>query len=139
MKPWIVEYTAEAENDISAFDNSQISQILKAINKVSQNPLPQSEGGYGKPLGNKQSNKLSGLYKIKLLKLGIRVIYELVRTDEIMEIIVVAARADSKVYEIAEKRMKLNYYNRLLKSKRQIEQGKIVSKTTEELDALIDD
>jgi antitoxin YefM len=29
------------------------------------------------------------------------------------------------------------YYNRLLESKRQIEQGKIVSKTTEELEALI--
>ena len=69
-----------------------------------RNPLPQNEGGYGKSLGNKQSKNLTGLLKIKLLKLGIRVVYKLVRTDDIMKIIVVAARADDEVYDIAFKR-----------------------------------
>ena len=104
MTPWIVEFITEAEKDRSAFDRSQRLQVDKAIYKVSQNPLPQNEGGYGKPLGSKQSTNLTGLLKIKLLKLGIRVVYKLVRTDEIMKIIVVAARADDEVYDIASKR-----------------------------------
>ena len=104
MTPWEVEFTAEAEKDRSTLDRSQRLQVDKAIYKVSQNPLPQSEGGYGKPLGNKQSTNLTGLLKIKLLKLGIRVVYKIVRTDDIMKIIVVAARADDEVYDIASKR-----------------------------------
>jgi hypothetical protein len=42
---------------------------------------------------------LTGLCKIKLKKLGIRIIYELVRKGKLMEIIVVAARADDEVYD----------------------------------------
>ena len=104
MKPWTVEFTADAEKDRDALDRSQRLQVDKAIYKVSKNPLPQSEGGYGKPLGNKQGKNLTGLFKIKLLKLGIRVVYKIVRSDEIMKIIVVAARADDEVYDIAYKR-----------------------------------
>jgi mRNA interferase RelE/StbE len=105
MMPWKIEFTAEARKDKDGLDHIQRIQVDKAIYKVSQNPLPQSEGGYGKPLGNKQSNNLTGLLKIKLLKLGIRVVYKLVRTDEVMKIIVVAARADDEVYDVAAKRM----------------------------------
>ena len=105
MKPWTVEFTTEAENDIDSLDRSQRLQVDKAIYKVSKNPLPQIEGGYGKPLGNKQSKNLTGLLKIKLVKLGIRIVYRIIRTDEIMKIIVVAARADDEVYEIAARRM----------------------------------
>ena len=105
MTPWTIEFTKEAEKDRDSLDHTQRLQVNKAILKVSQNPLPQSEGGYGKPLGNKNSNNLTGLLKIKLLKLGIRVVYQLIRTDEIMKIIVVAARADDEVYEVAAKRI----------------------------------
>ena len=73
--------------------------------KVAQNPLPQNEGGYGKPLGNKGGKGLTGYYKIKLLKLGIRVVYKLVREGSIMKIIVIAARADDEVYNIAYERI----------------------------------
>ncbi|MCL2049665.1 MAG: type II toxin-antitoxin system RelE/ParE family toxin [Defluviitaleaceae bacterium] len=105
MKRWEVVYTYEAKKDCASLDPAALNQVDKAIRKVSQNPLPQSEGGYGKPLGNKNSNNLTGLLKIKLLKLGIRVVYKLVRTDEAMKIIVVAARADNEVYAIAAKRI----------------------------------
>ncbi len=105
MTPWKVEFTAEAEKDLAALDRSQRLQVDKAILKVSQNPLPQSEGGYGKPLGNKQSHNLTGLFKIKLVKLGIRIVYTLVRTDELMKIIVIAARADDEVYDAASQRI----------------------------------
>ena len=36
--------------------------------------------------------------------MGIRIVYELVRRDKLIEIIVVAARADEQVYQIAAQR-----------------------------------
>lgn len=72
---WLIEYSKEAEKDLGLLDNSQKIQVLKAIRKVSQNPLPASEGGYGKPLGNMSNTNLTGYFKIKLLKLGIRVVW----------------------------------------------------------------
>jgi len=96
MTLWKVEFTKDAAKDMADLDSSQRLQVHKAIYKVSKNPLPQSEGGYGKPLGSRQSKDLTGLLKIKLLKLGIRIVYKIVRTDEIMKIIV-AARADDAV------------------------------------------
>jgi mRNA interferase RelE/StbE len=80
------------------------NQVDKAIRKISQNPLPQSEGGYGKPLGHKHGKNLTGLCKIKLKRLGIRVVYKVIRDGETMKIIVIAARADDEVYEAAVKR-----------------------------------
>jgi len=100
-----IDYSKEAEDDLNELDSSQKNQVRKAILKVSENPLPKNEGGYGTPLGNKHGKNLTGLCKIKLLKLGIRVVYKLVRTDSVMKIIVIAARADYEVYEIAAKRI----------------------------------
>jgi mRNA interferase RelE/StbE len=50
---WRVEYLRDAVADIKKLDYSQRLQVVKAINKVAVNPLPQAEDGYGKPLGNK--------------------------------------------------------------------------------------
>ena len=95
----------EAVTDMNDLDGSAKKQVDAAILKVSQNPLPKSEGGYGNPLGNKHDNNLTGLCKIKLLKLGIRVVYKLIRENDIMIVVVVAARADEEVYKIAAKRI----------------------------------
>ena len=101
---WDVEFEDEAKKDSKALDINARTQVNKAIRKVSQNPLPKSEGGYGEPLGNKLGRNLTGLLKIKLKKLGIRVVYRIVRDGEIMKIIVIAARSDDEVYDIAEQR-----------------------------------
>ena len=101
-----VNYSDEAKVDLKEFNKAQRRQIYDAVDRVSINPLPQNEGGYGKPLGHKQGRNLTGLCKIVLKKLGIRVVYEVIRTDEIMEIIVIAARSDEEVYDTAEKRIK---------------------------------
>ena len=79
--------------------------MLKGISKVAKNPLPTDEGGYGKPLDNKHGINLSGLLKIKLLKLGIRIVYDLKRDEKGMRIIIIGVRADYDVYELAEKRI----------------------------------
>ena len=100
-----VEYTESSEADLKALDGSQQKIVRKAIDKISENPLPKKEGGYGNPLGNRGHNNLAGLCKIKLLKLGIRVVYKLIRERKVMKIIVIAARADNEVYDIATKRL----------------------------------
>jgi len=49
---WEVKFCEEAIKDLRKLDNSIVKQVLAGIRKVSQNPLPQNEGGYRKPLGN---------------------------------------------------------------------------------------
>ena len=105
MRHWDVIYTEEAEKDRNSLDNSAKVQVLKAIRKVSQNPLPKNEGGYGEPLGHKQGANLTGLCKIKLKQLGLRVVYKVIRDGDIMRIIVIAARTDDEVYKIASTRL----------------------------------
>ena len=101
---WNIEFLPEAANELKQLDGSIRPQILKGIRKVSQNPLP--DGGYGKPLGNQSGTDLSGLMKIKFRKIGIRVVYKTLITDNIMKIIIISARADDRVYIEAEKRRK---------------------------------
>lgn len=103
---WTYEFSSDAEKDFADLDGTQKKQVLKALDKVVQNPLPRSEGGYGEPLGNKRGRNLTGLLKVKLLKLGIRIVYRLIQTtdkkgNKTMRIVVIAARADEEVYDLA--------------------------------------
>ncbi len=102
---WILKYSEDAYKDLESLDNSQQKLVIKAIRKVLENPLPKNEGGYGKPLENQSGIKLAGLLKIKLLKIGIRVVYKIERKDGVMEIIVISVRDDKKVYKTAQKRI----------------------------------
>lgn len=110
---WVISYLEEAEKDLAALDATQRLMVLKAIRKVSVNPLPASEGGLGKPLGNRKSANLKNFCKIKLTRLGIRVVYKPKKVGNVMKIIIVGARADNEVYKMAEKRVK-KYRNELL-------------------------
>ncbi len=101
---WAVKFIPEAKEDLKKLDGSIIKQVLAGIKKVSSNPLPQAEGGYGKPLGNVSGTNLTGFFKIKYRGIGIRVVYTLIRESEIMTIVVISAREDSSCYEIAETR-----------------------------------
>ena len=106
MKNWTVSFMKDAAEERNHLDASARNQVDKAIRKVSQNPLPRNEGGYGSPLGNKHGINLTGCCKIKLKGIGIRVVYKLLRDGGVMRIIVIAARADEEVYEVAANRMK---------------------------------
>ncbi|MCD8100539.1 MAG: type II toxin-antitoxin system RelE/ParE family toxin [Oscillospiraceae bacterium] len=94
---WEIKYLPEAVKDLRSLDGSPRKLVRKAIEKVSKNPLPISEGGLGNPLGNKGENNLTGLLKIKLRSSGIRIVYKLVRQDNNMLIIVIGAREDDEV------------------------------------------
>ena len=98
---WMVEYLPEALEDLRKLDGSVRARVLKAIAKVAQNPLPEYEGGYGKPLGNKRTYDLTGLLKVKLKKDGIRIVYKVELTDTGMKVIVIGNRADEEVYRLA--------------------------------------
>lgn len=97
---WEVTYLPEVEKDFQKITKRQTVDVLKTIDRVSENPLPVSEGGYGKPLGHKRGRTLTGFLKIKLKKDGLRVVYRLIRNDKVMNVIVIGIREDEEVYEI---------------------------------------
>lgn len=101
---WSIKFCPEAIKDLKKIDNSLVKQVLAGIRKVSTNPLPHSEGGYGKTLGNIQGSDLTGFFKIKYRGIGIRVVYTLVRHKEIMNIVVISIRDDNESYKRAQKR-----------------------------------
>ena len=103
---WQIKYHPLAEQELKNLDGSVRKIVLKGILKVSANPKPQNEGGYGKPLGNKGGNDLTGLLKIKFRDIGVRVVYSLVEdeTTHEMFILVISVRADNEVYDLAGKR-----------------------------------
>ncbi|MBR5965070.1 MAG: type II toxin-antitoxin system RelE/ParE family toxin [Treponema sp.] len=103
---WEIKYHPLAEEELAKLDGSVRKIVLKGIVKVSANPRPQSEGGYGKPLGNKAGNDLTGLLKIKYRDIGIRVVYKLMEDEKThkMYILVISARADNEVYVLAGRR-----------------------------------
>lgn len=101
---WQVDFTPEADKDIHKLDFSVRKQVYKGISKVSENPISKRDGGYGSPLGHVGKNNLTGFYKIKFKRIGIRVVYKLVHEHSLMKIIVVSARPDNECYDLAGKR-----------------------------------
>ena len=97
---WRIRFTDEATADYHKLDGTIKKQVLAGIYKVSQAPLP-SPNGYGKPLGHKQNQNLTGFFKIKYLGIGIRVVYTLALSDMVMNIIVIAERNDNECYNFA--------------------------------------
>lgn len=101
---WEIDFLPEARKEMKNLAGNQQIQVQKALLKVQQNPIPANEGGYGKPLGKTKDTDLTGLSKIKLRSSGLRIVYKLIQTESSMLVVVVGAREDSEVYEIAEKR-----------------------------------
>jgi mRNA interferase RelE/StbE len=99
---WNIRITDEAKKDYRKIEGSLRKQVLAGIMKVSEAPLP-SPNGYGKPLGNKNGNNLTGFFKIKYRGIGIRVVYTLVIEDMTMNIIVISQRNDNYCYDLAAK------------------------------------
>lgn len=102
--PFSIIYLDEAREDLDKLSPAARPIILQKIFRVSQNPLPQRRGGYGKPLGHHAGTNLTGLFKIKFRKLGIRVVYALREYKGEMVIVVISAREDGYVYSVAAKR-----------------------------------
>ena len=72
MMVWNIEFTKEAQKDIRKLREPSKSHVNEAINKVAQNPLPFTEGGYGKPLGHKRDGNLTGYLTYILITVSIQ-------------------------------------------------------------------
>lgn len=99
---WKIRITDEAKKDYRKIEGSIRKQVLAGILKVSEAPMP-SPHGYGKPLGHKSGNNLTGFFKIKYRGIGIRIVYTLVLDESIMNIIVISQRDDNYCYDLAAK------------------------------------
>lgn len=92
MSGYEVAFYPDTLKDLKRLDGSQRKHVFKAIERIRTNPLPQNEGGFGKPLGNKAGTDLTGFMKIKLRGSGIRIVYRLIKIKGKMAIVVVGAR-----------------------------------------------
>ena len=99
---WSIKILEEAKEDFRKLDGSLKKQVAAGIIKVSKAPLP-FPNGYGKPLGNKNGNNLTGFFKIKYRGIGIRVVYTLVLDKHAMNIVVISERDDNYCYDLAAK------------------------------------
>lgn len=106
------KFIPQARKDFLKLDGSQKKAVAKALEKMAEKPQPASEGGYGKPLGNRSGSNLSGYMKLKLKGSGIRIVYDFRRADNVSYIIVISMRKDEDVYKDAEK--KVSAYERWL-------------------------
>ena len=104
-KKWHYDVIDEAKKDFKKLDGHQKRIVLKALDKVCQNPLPYTEGGYGIPLGNKHGFDLTECCEIKLRGQNLRVIYLLEKDRMVMLNIAIDERGDLEAYRSA--------YNRL--------------------------
>lgn len=86
-----VDFTAEWE----ALPNTVRDQLKKKLAKIIENPhIPK--------------NRLSGLpncYKIKLLKAGVRLVYQVIDDEVVILLITVGKREDNAVYNEARERL----------------------------------
>ena len=105
-----LSYLPEAVSDMHKLDGSQRKLVRKALAKLSTNPLPKTEGGYGQWLGNNGNASLAGFLKVKLRGAGLHIVYTLKRENEKVLIIIIGAREDEEVYEIAAKRIQKNIH-----------------------------
>lgn len=114
MTAWEFRLIPAAENDFARLDGSQKKLVVKALDKLVLNPLPQSEGGYGSPLGNRSGSDLSGFLKLKLRGAGLRIVYDLRYENQTAYVIIIGMREDGRVYKEAE--LRIDEYRQWLQS-----------------------
>lgn len=104
---WDYSLIEAAQKDFQKLDGSQKKIVVKMLEKLRENPLPKSQGGYGTPLSNDTTTgNLSGLFKLKARGFGIRIVYELIEVENHSVVIVIGMREDKEVYKTATKRKK---------------------------------
>lgn len=93
-----VEIGREVQKDIKklGLSKQQILKLQMRINEIAENPLSKQEGGYGELL----SGNLKGLLKFRFDN-DYRVVYQVVRTETLMKVIIIGLRSDQEVYRTA--------------------------------------
>ncbi|MFY3790339.1 type II toxin-antitoxin system RelE/ParE family toxin [Ureibacillus sp. MALMAid1270] len=103
MARFKLEFFEDAKAEYETLDGSEKKYVMKALEKISERG-----DEIGDPLENKRGIILVGCRKVKLRKLGIRIVYRLNNNDriEIIDIIAIGKRDDEEVYKNANKRIK---------------------------------
>jgi len=84
------------ERDLKKLDRSIQDQLYKKLLKIIENPhIPK----------NRLHGDLFTCYKIKLLKAGVRLIYQVIDEEVVILLVTVGKRADDEVYNEAVKRV----------------------------------
>lgn len=84
------------KKDLEKLSQAVKDQLYKKLQKVQENPhVPK----------NRLKGELSSCYKIKLLKAGVRLVYQVIDDEVVILLVTVGKRADSEVYEEAKQRI----------------------------------
>ena len=98
---WNISYFPQVREDWRKLDGSQIKPVrIRIARNLATNPME-----CGEALGNKHGRDLTGLRRLKLRKLGIRVVYRVLPPNTV-EVIAIGPRADDEVYRVAESRIR---------------------------------
>lgn len=90
-----IVFIEEALKEYKKLDGSTKKFVNVAISKIEQKALD-----IGEELHNTNDSKLAGCRRIKLRKIGIRIVYRVIDEKvEIAEIIAIGKREDSRVYK----------------------------------------
>ena len=95
MKEYCLEFDDRALREWDALDGSVRKKFEKKLEKLIWNPHSP---------GNQFHRDLSGFYKIKLLKDGYRLVYQVIDERVVIYVIAIGRRADNEIYELASKR-----------------------------------
>ena len=93
---YTIEYLPEVVEDMKALDGSQRKAVQMALEKIRRQP-----GEYGKPIGHKHGLNLTGLRRVKIKALGIRIVYRLIPGRETILVLTIGKREADEVYRKA--------------------------------------
>ena len=97
--PYKVVLTALAAQDFRTLDGSVKEQVARQLRKLEATPF------LGEHLGNRGGLDLTGYYKLYAARKAIRIVYRIVETDVIVEVVAIGKREDFEVYRKAFKRI----------------------------------
>ncbi|MDR3189882.1 MAG: addiction module toxin RelE [Lactobacillaceae bacterium] len=98
MSKYQLNWFAQAAKDFKKLDNSQKIQVSRGLNKIAT---------MGTQIGKPLIGNLIGLREIKLLRLGLRIVFAQNGNQiDVIDIIAVGKRADGEVFDVVEKRIK---------------------------------
>ena len=91
-----LKFTPSAQKDWDSLDNSVKQQLKKVLIKRLENPFIPKDRLYG---------TVVEAYKIKLITLGIRLIYTVVKNELSLAVVAVGKRENDEVYESINKKL----------------------------------
>lgn len=97
--PYKVFLTEAARKDFQSLDGSVKLQVAKQLKKLEASPY------LGEHLGKKGPFDLTGYYKLYAVKKSIRIVYRILESMILVEVVAIGKREDLQVYKTAFERI----------------------------------